>query len=45
VHENAGWFAGWSMGFGFIGLFSALNSVGMFYVERKLFIPESFTLA
>jgi hypothetical protein len=42
VDKHFGWLAGWSLFFGIVGFFSLVTSVGIFYVERKKFIPENF---
>jgi hypothetical protein len=42
TEENFGWYAGWSLFYGLVGFCTLVTSVGIFYVERKTFVPENF---
>jgi hypothetical protein len=42
IVSESGKYAGWSFFFAFVGSLSLVTAIGMFYVERKKFMPESF---
>jgi hypothetical protein len=42
IEEEAGWYAGFSIFYGFIGFCGMIAAIGIMHVERRPFVPSSF---